>query len=393
MISDKIKQEVQIIHGDINQKQREATIEGFKNGKFKCLVATDVASRGLDIPMVDLVIQSEPPKEVDSYIHRAGRTARAGRTGTCITLYTKFTEDLIRRIENKAKISFKKIGAPQRNELIDSTIRDVTTSCAKIDESVIGMFGTAAKKMIEDYGAENTVARLLAYASGHTEKMKSRSLLCGAEGFLTYSIKMSTPFQHSGFIWTMFKRIVPEDTRQKIKGLRQAKTMDECVFDFPEEGHDLFEEMIYNDKLYGRNYTISKCETLPELVDLDERGHGISQGPFRNTNQTNGNNNSRSQSAGHFTRSQGPAGVDRMDIFIGNLSSMTQADRIKTFLDSQGVDTSDTDIRLVNDKETGSFKGFGFISTFKKDTYNKILTLNGKMLANRALRINDAKNK
>jgi len=62
MISDKIKQEVQIIHGDINQNQRSATIEGFKNGKFKCLIATDVASRGLDIPMVDLVIQSDPPK-------------------------------------------------------------------------------------------------------------------------------------------------------------------------------------------------------------------------------------------------------------------------------------------------------------------------------------------
>lgn len=148
MISDKIKQEVQIIHGDINQKQREATIEGFKKGKFKCLIATDVASRGLDIPMVDLVIQSEPPKEVDSYIHRAGRTARAGRTGTCITLYTKFTEELIRRIENKAKIKFKRIGAPQRSELIDSTIRDVTQSCAKLDESVIHMFSSSAKVRI-----------------------------------------------------------------------------------------------------------------------------------------------------------------------------------------------------------------------------------------------------
>ena len=58
MVSDKLKQEVQIIHGDINQKQREASINAFKSGKVNVLVATDVASRGLDIPMIDLVIQS-----------------------------------------------------------------------------------------------------------------------------------------------------------------------------------------------------------------------------------------------------------------------------------------------------------------------------------------------
>jgi hypothetical protein len=389
MISDKIKQEVQIVHGDINQKQREATIEGFKKGKFKCLVATDVAARGLDIPMVDLVIQSEPPKEVDSYIHRSGRTARAGRSGTCITLYTKFTEDLIRRIENKAKIKFRRIGAPQRSELIDSTIRDVLQSCAKIDESAIGMFITPAKKMIEDFGAENTVARLLAHASGHTEKMKSRSLLIGAEGFITYLIKFNSTFKHSGFIWSMFKRVLKDEVSTKVKGMRQTKTMDGCVFDYPEEGHDLFEEMIYNDKLYGINYTIAKIDTLPDLVDVDDRGHSIStQGPFRSN--TNGDN--RSRSTPHVSTRSGDRG-ERLDIFIGNLASNTEADGIKTFLEKNGIDARDLDVRLVNDKDTGSFKGFGFISTFTKDTYDKILTLTGKMLANRAVRINDAKNK
>lgn len=61
----------------------------FKEGKFSVLVATDVASRGLDIPNVDLVIQIEPPKEVETYIHRSGRTARAGKSGQCITFFTK----------------------------------------------------------------------------------------------------------------------------------------------------------------------------------------------------------------------------------------------------------------------------------------------------------------
>ena len=76
------------MHGDIAQNQREVTLKRFKEQKFKVLVATDVASRGLDIPNVDLVIQVEPPKEVETYIHRSGRTARAGKTGTCITFWT-----------------------------------------------------------------------------------------------------------------------------------------------------------------------------------------------------------------------------------------------------------------------------------------------------------------
>ena len=71
----------------------------FKEGKFQVLVATDVASRGLDMPDVELVIQIEPPKDTESYIHRAGRTARAGKHGTCITIYNNKNEEFVDRIE------------------------------------------------------------------------------------------------------------------------------------------------------------------------------------------------------------------------------------------------------------------------------------------------------
>lgn len=114
VISDKIKEELQIIHGDINQTQREATLTSVRNGKVKCLVATDVEYRGLDIPSMDLVIKSEAQKDIDSYIHSAGRTTRAGRSGTYITLYTRYTEFLLERIEQKSKIKIKRIGPPQK---------------------------------------------------------------------------------------------------------------------------------------------------------------------------------------------------------------------------------------------------------------------------------------
>ena len=92
------------MHGDIAQNQREVTLKRFKEKKFSVLVATDVASRGLDIPSVDLVVQIEPPKDAETYIHRSGRTARAGRSGTCITFYTMRQKGLIMQIEQKAGI-------------------------------------------------------------------------------------------------------------------------------------------------------------------------------------------------------------------------------------------------------------------------------------------------
>ena len=111
------------MHGDIAQNQREVTMKRFKEGKFRVLVATDVASRGLDIPNVDLVIQIEPPKETETYIHRSGRTARAGRNGSCITFYTLKQKMLISLIEQKAGIVFEKIGAPLPDDIIRASFR------------------------------------------------------------------------------------------------------------------------------------------------------------------------------------------------------------------------------------------------------------------------------
>jgi ATP-dependent RNA helicase DDX21 len=82
------------------------------------LIATDVASRGLDIQDVDLVIQIEPPKDTETYIHRSGRTARAGKSGTCITFFNRKNFEFLQRIEEKAGIRFKRIGVPQPEEVI-----------------------------------------------------------------------------------------------------------------------------------------------------------------------------------------------------------------------------------------------------------------------------------
>ena len=73
------------IHSDKTQNQRTRALDGFRNGKVRVLVATDIASRGIDVPDVSCVINMELPLETESYVHRIGRTARAGESGTAIS--------------------------------------------------------------------------------------------------------------------------------------------------------------------------------------------------------------------------------------------------------------------------------------------------------------------
>nr|XP_022329447.1 probable ATP-dependent RNA helicase DDX49 [Crassostrea virginica] len=88
-----------VLHSMIRQKERLAALAKFKSNQINILIATDVASRGLDIPTVDLIINHNVPNKPKDYVHRVGRTARAGRHGTAITLVTQFDVRLVHAIE------------------------------------------------------------------------------------------------------------------------------------------------------------------------------------------------------------------------------------------------------------------------------------------------------
>ena len=91
----------QAIHGDIQQRIREKTLQAFRDGKIRVLVATDVAARGLDIDDVDAVFNYDVPDEIEYYIHRIGRTGRARRHGVAYSLVVGITEQM--RMEQIAK--------------------------------------------------------------------------------------------------------------------------------------------------------------------------------------------------------------------------------------------------------------------------------------------------
>jgi len=87
------------IHGNRSQAQRTAALAGFKAGKFRVLVATDIAARGIDVSGLSHVVNFDVPNLADDYIHRVGRTARAEATGDAITLVSPDEENDLRTIE------------------------------------------------------------------------------------------------------------------------------------------------------------------------------------------------------------------------------------------------------------------------------------------------------
>jgi len=97
------------IHGDFSQAKRENVLKRFRTDNLKILVATDVAARGLDIKGVDLVINYELPRDVESYIHRIGRTGRAGREGVAISIFTSSEERQFKNIKSKTKANIELI--------------------------------------------------------------------------------------------------------------------------------------------------------------------------------------------------------------------------------------------------------------------------------------------
>ncbi|AAS50325.2 AAL041Cp [Eremothecium gossypii ATCC 10895] len=109
------------LHGDLNQNQRTGALDLFKAGKKSILVATDVAARGLDIPSVDLVINYDIPVDSKSYIHRVGRTARAGRSGKSVSLVSQYDLELILRIE---EVLGKKLPKENVDKSIVLSLRD-----------------------------------------------------------------------------------------------------------------------------------------------------------------------------------------------------------------------------------------------------------------------------
>ncbi|SQD80085.1 DEAD/DEAH box helicase [Moritella yayanosii] len=127
------------LNGDLNQAMRERTISRLKSGQLDILIATDVAARGLDVPRIDLVINYDIPTDTESYVHRIGRTGRAGRKGTAILFAAPRERRLLKAIERATRQPLIMMDLPSRDDVTKkriSSFRDQLAALSTGDENL-----------------------------------------------------------------------------------------------------------------------------------------------------------------------------------------------------------------------------------------------------------------
>ncbi|MGD6818546.1 DEAD/DEAH box helicase [Metabacillus sp. 84] len=150
------------IHGDLSQARRMSALRKFKTGNIDVLVATDVAARGLDISGVTHVYNFDVPQDPESYVHRIGRTGRAGKTGMAMTFITSREMDMLKSIERTTKRKMDKMNPPTLDQALEGQ-QTMTSEKIRsvIEEGNLSYYSKAATQLLEEFDAEAVVSAVI----------------------------------------------------------------------------------------------------------------------------------------------------------------------------------------------------------------------------------------
>ena len=153
------------LHGDITQSGRENTLKRFKNKKINVLVATDVAARGIDVNDVSHVINYAIPQEAESYVHRIGRTGRAGKEGIAITFITPQEYRRLLQIQRIVKTEIRRESVPRVKDVIQAKkVRLMEEIEHILAEGPNSTYENIATELLKDQDATQIVAALLKHS-------------------------------------------------------------------------------------------------------------------------------------------------------------------------------------------------------------------------------------
>lgn len=157
------------LHGDLSQRQRDLVMRKFRDGRIDVLVATDVAARGLDVSGVTHVYNFDIPQDVDSYVHRIGRTGRAGRTGMANTFVTPRETGHLRAIEQATKQKVRREPIPtvaEAREGKQRLLQDKVITALENENNIA--YRGIAEEMLDQYDSISIIAAALNLLSSET---------------------------------------------------------------------------------------------------------------------------------------------------------------------------------------------------------------------------------
>ena len=149
------------IHGDLSQARRITVLKRFRAGKLDILVATDVAARGLDISGVTHVYNYDIPQDPDSYVHRIGRTGRAGQNGCSITFVTPNEIGYMRTIEQLTKKKMTPLRPPSDDQALRGQLKVAKSKIEDIMKEDLSKYTDDADELLENYSAVDLVSAFL----------------------------------------------------------------------------------------------------------------------------------------------------------------------------------------------------------------------------------------
>lgn len=170
---------VDSLHGDMRQSSRDNVMKKFRNGTIDVLIATDVAARGLDVSDIDLVFNYDLPQQAEYYVHRIGRTARAGKKGASFTFVTSRDYPKFKEIEKYANIKMEKMKLPTKadveRESLDNLFDKVNKNILKAEDQA-NYTEVLNKLLAEGHSLYDISASLLKLVNESTNKTKITEL-------------------------------------------------------------------------------------------------------------------------------------------------------------------------------------------------------------------------
>lgn len=354
------------LHGDISQHQRERTLNNFRKGKFTVLVATDVAARGLDIPNVDLVIHYELPNDPETFVHRSGRTGRAGKEGTAIIMFTSNQRRTIKSLERDVGCNFEFISPPSVEEVLEASAEQVVATLNGVHPESVEFFTPTAQKLIDEQGT-SALAAAIAQLSGFSQPPSSRSLISHEQGWVTLQLTRDPGYSRGFFSARNVTGLLADvyssaaDEVGKIQLIADEKVQG-AVFDLPEE---IAKELL--NKQIPPGNTISRITKLPALQDDGPPGDYYGKFSNRDRGFRGGSRGQRGYSNSRSWDRDSSGGGDRFGNRRGGRSNRSSSSWSSSPRDSPRDVASDW---LIGGGRSGRSSSFGNRDSFGGACFN-----------------------